>query len=738
MMPTRGAAEKFLKILDPNAKAFTFQIFHDLPSGSKTPKDDSLSRIIHGSLEDCWDGLCELNKRGAGVYVTINETDLKGREAKNVKRIRGVFVDLDGAPLEPAMTPTPHIVTESSPKRWHVIWRVQDMPLDAEVFRNAQRRLINRLKSDKKITDLPRVLRLPGFIHHKGKPFLVRIVKLNDFKSYKASQFIDKNAEPKRKVTRINNRQPVEQADIQAALDIIASDDYQIWFEVGCALLQELGDEGFELFDRWSRKSEKYEKTDCRNKWKECKKVTKFTAGTIFHYAAEVDANWKLGQIPSGAAIDDFVSFLPSHKYVYLATGQSWPATSVNARLPKQLVEATGKRIAASAWLDRFRKAEAMTWSPGDPELIPDRVARTEGGWIEKPDTTCLNLYRPPRIKPGDPQRAWPWVDHVHKLYPDDAEHILDWFAQRVQFPGIKINHGLLLAGEQGIGKDMSLKPLRQAIGDWNWINVAPKDIMGSFNAHVKSVVCHIDEARDLGDTRHYDFYEHLKTLTTAPPDILQCNEKHLNKYAVVNVTGIIITTNHRTGGIYLPPGDRRFYVAWSNKIKEEFKASFFTDLEAFYNDSGYEHVAAWLRSRNLSKFNPKAPPKQTEAFFDIVEASLPMEDAEFAEALNILERPQAVTVAQINKATPSGSFAKFLEERRNARAIPHRLESCGYIAVRNPGVGHNRWQFRILKNGKTTMHETAIYVLRELSPAVRIQAARALIQKYQDDSRNT
>jgi len=41
----------------------------------------------------------------------------------------------------------------------------------------------------------------------------------------------------------------------------------------------------------------------------------------------------------------------------------------------------------------------------------------------------------------------------------------------------------------------------------------------------------------------------------------------------VLNVCGVVITTNHKTDGIYLPADDRRHYVAWSDLAKEDFKA---------------------------------------------------------------------------------------------------------------------------------------------------------------------
>jgi len=33
----------------------------------------------------------------------------------------------------------------------------------------------------------------------------------------------------------------------------------------------------------------------------------------------------------------------------------------------------------------------------------------------------------------------------------------------------------------------------------------------------------------------------------------------------------VIITTNHKTDGIYLPADDRRHMVAWSNLTKDDF-----------------------------------------------------------------------------------------------------------------------------------------------------------------------
>jgi hypothetical protein len=76
---------------------------------------------------------------------------------------------------------------------------------------------------------------------------------------------------------------------IEAALEVIPAEDYQTWFEVGCALNFELGDAGFKVFDAWSATSSKYDENECAVKWTECAKIFTYSVGTIIHYANEAD-----------------------------------------------------------------------------------------------------------------------------------------------------------------------------------------------------------------------------------------------------------------------------------------------------------------------------------------------------------------------------------------------------------------------------------------------------------------
>ena len=80
-----------------------------------------------------------------------------------------------------------------------------------------------------------------------------------------------------------------------------------------------------------------------------------------------------------------------------------------------------------------------------------------------------------------------------------------------------------------------------------------------------------VSEAKDLGDVDRYKFYDHMKAILAAPPDVLRVDEKNLREHDVMNVCGVVITTNYKSNGVFLPADDRRHYVAWSDLTKGDF-----------------------------------------------------------------------------------------------------------------------------------------------------------------------
>jgi len=120
------------------------------------------------------------NSYGAGVYMAINETNGMGRKSSDIVKIRAIFADFDGTPIEPVWEYEPSMVIESSPGKYHAYWLSDDIPLEG--FRQLQEGIAEKFESDPKVKDLPRVMRVPGFEHRKGEPFMTKIIHYSGHK----------------------------------------------------------------------------------------------------------------------------------------------------------------------------------------------------------------------------------------------------------------------------------------------------------------------------------------------------------------------------------------------------------------------------------------------------------------------------------------------------------------------------------------------------------------------------
>ena len=166
-------AARFLEML-AGPEQVAFQTFADRKD---IERPHSLARILHGTLEQHAEELVRLNSIGAAIFVMVNQGDGKGRSAENVLGVRALFVDLDGAPLEPVLEAPlkADVIVETSPGRYHAYFMVDGIEL--QEFSYFQQELADRFGGDTKVKDLPRVMRIPGFFHLKGNLFFVPLIQ---------------------------------------------------------------------------------------------------------------------------------------------------------------------------------------------------------------------------------------------------------------------------------------------------------------------------------------------------------------------------------------------------------------------------------------------------------------------------------------------------------------------------------------------------------------------------------
>lgn len=164
-------------------------VFQTVGDSEEFKGNQKLKRVIGGSFVEKANYINYLNNEGAGIFLTINETT-GGRKKDDVTRIRAVWVDLDGSPLDPILgcNPQPHIIVESSPGKYHAYWLVNEVSV-AE-FSSIQTALAKKFNGDPAVKDPSRVMRLPGFFHRKkpDHPFMTRILRASGLPQYQGEE----------------------------------------------------------------------------------------------------------------------------------------------------------------------------------------------------------------------------------------------------------------------------------------------------------------------------------------------------------------------------------------------------------------------------------------------------------------------------------------------------------------------------------------------------------------------
>lgn len=424
--------------------------------------------------------------------------------------------------------------------------------------------------------------------------------------------------------------------------------------------------------------------------------------------------------VPSGApdeyAPEDFWAELSSHRYINRHTRASWSVDAVNGHL-KRYTDTLGMKPAA--WLDQFRAVSQMNWQPGYPELIVGMV-EDQGTLIPNPKGKIYNLYRETTAVATEGEITR-WLQHMQYLYPTDWQYILNWMAYRVQNPGDKINHALVVGGIPRTGKDMILTPLKYGVGESNLKTISPQKIFKDFNDWVECTLLVVNEAKDLGDVDRYTFENTIKQYIAAPPSTLTCNKKNLHPYQVPNVMSVVITTNFKLDGLFIPPDDGRYYVAWSDSPRINQDGYYEGFWEWLENGGGKQACYGYLMKLDVSGFRPKDNPPRTEAWHQIVSAGRNPEETMMSD---VLEGLKIATVREIMvKLQMSNQHDLLNALTKGGRRIPSILSRVGMDALPNPNTTDGRWR---LDDGR----KDTLYVAKGLT---RNEALELALRKIGD-----
>lgn len=180
--------------------------------------------------------------------------------------------------------------------------------------------------------------------------------------------------------------------------------------------------------------------------------------------------------------------------------------------------------------------------------------------------------------------------------------------ARLVQKPN-EIATGLVLMGKQGTGKGVFVKTLGKLFGKHFLHLDSVERLVGNFNFHMKNaVLVFADEAIWGGNKKDVG---RLKAMVTEELALIEPKGK--DAIAVPNFRHFIFSSNE-DWPIHLDPDDRRFLILpVSDSRKEDIP--YFKSIDEELKNGGYEAILNELLSEDISKYDPRILPANTEAF---------------------------------------------------------------------------------------------------------------------------
>jgi hypothetical protein len=340
----------------------------------------------------------------------------------------------------------------------------------------------------------------------------------------------------------------------------------------------------------------------------------------------------------------------------------------------------SGRKVEASICFDENRQVM------GAKALVGVTYAAGEGVIVTRDGDLFGNRWRDarPELSGANNGGIDMWMKHCQELVPEQAEldHIFDVMAFKVQNPKIKVNHAILHAGDEGSGKDTFWAPFIWAVCGDHLKNRGIMDnnsVTSQWGYQLESEILIINELKEPDAATRRQLANQLKPIIAAPPEMLPINRKGLHPYMMANRLFVLAFSNDPVP-ISLASQDRRWFCVWSTAPRmDSNKAKKIWD---WYRAGGFACIAKWLMARDVSNFNPSAPPIWTEFKANLVEHGMSMAESYLVEMLRN-------RVGEFNKGVIGSPFHSLCDRLAGTApsgvkvpqaALLHALKEAGWV----------------------------------------------------------
>ena len=529
-------------------------------------------RRLTGTPTEVFDSLEDLNQAGYDIFVTINETDGKDIKGANVTRVRALFADFDGSPLSnlDRIPLKPSFTVNTSPGKHHAYWLIDDCPLDE--FKPMQQKLAQILDSDPAVCDLGRIMRVPGFYHLKGDPFMVTIDCPEQVKRYSFREM--KKA--------ISSLAPINDVTARHSLKIGCTEGSRntaLTSLAGGLIHDCLSDAAAiqALMDWNTRNTPPLPDEEIISTYHRIKAKDEAEYGESRHILKQLNDHHAVVMIGGKTFI------VKEGKNSVFMAHSDFCLRYANLKID-------GKK-ATKRWIESndTRRFDEVVFDP-TRQCSNSSYNLFKGLAVEPVAGTC-DLY----------------LQHIKEIICAGDEKLYDyvigWMAHAIQKPAELPGVALVLQGSQGTGKGHFAQYFGKIFGDHFQHLANMEHLLGKFNHHLSSaLVVFADEIVWGGNQREAG---QLKAIITESRRMMEAKFK--DPILVDNYARFIFATNDEWA-VPTGPKERRYCVLELNESKAKDYA-YFSAIKTEMDNGGVEALLHKLQTHDLSEFNVREYP---------------------------------------------------------------------------------------------------------------------------------
>lgn len=416
-----------------------------------------------------------------------------------------------------------------------------------------------------------------------------------------AAQFLPDLADDNITISDVGGPLMIAPSKVEQMLATIPAEElpYGDWLKIGMALRHQFqgGDDGFQMWDQWSRHDPRYQGTDDLSK-----RWDGFASGsdnpvTLRSLMAMAKARKPDYLLPEWA--DGWVYNETLMEFHQIVTGHSIKAGAFNAKFNRTRECIEAECTASSLVLNYMSTvADTMFWPCDDQIIVHNGL-------------DYVNVFRRHDVKlvaasTPDAERAVQLIiDHAFSLItePSEAELLLDFLAWVYQNPGKRVRWAILLFGIQGNGKSFWVELMKRLLGH-NAGEVAGTTVSQRFTgwAMAKLFIA-IEEIRVPSESK-YAVLDKLKPFISNTE--INVEQKGQDDRVVPNFASYLLLTNH-DDALPLDDDDRRYCVIETrHRTKADIPGQDYFNALFGALDNHIEAIAHYFATRAIDPaFNP-------------------------------------------------------------------------------------------------------------------------------------